>query len=214
MIIFGTRGKVIHGAQINNMACKSCGNQSHATFGVLRYFHIFWIPVFPTMQAPGTECLKCKQTLLGKDLPDHIRQNIKSVVFAAKSVWYAFTGLVLIAVVIAFAGYAGYEESKREAAYLEQPAVNDYYIVNLPKLFAKADTAHPYGILKVKNVAGGRIEVMVSNYAYNRSDGPRQAITKHETDRAGYFAAETLSFDAGDLKKYKASGALYSIKRY
>lgn len=214
MIVYGTRGKVIQGQQINNMACKACGNQSHTTFGVLRYFHIFWIPVFPTMRAPGTECLKCKQTLMGKDLPEQVRQDIKSAVFTKKTLLPAFAGLILFALAAAFAGYAGHEESKKEAAYLEQPAVNDYYIVNLPKLFPKADGAHPYGILKVKAISGSRLEVIVANYAYNRASGARQAITKHETDRADYFSTDPLSFDAGDLKKFKADGALYAIKRY
>lgn len=53
MIIYGTRGKVIQGTRINNMACKSCGNQSHNTFGVLRYFHIFWIPGLPDHAGAG-----------------------------------------------------------------------------------------------------------------------------------------------------------------
>jgi hypothetical protein len=214
MIVYGTRGKVIQGQQINNMACKACGNQSHSTFGVLRYFHIFWIPVFPTMQAPGTECLKCKQTLMGKDLPDQIRQNIKSAVFTRKSVLPAFAGLILFAIAVAFAGYAGHEESKKEAAYLEQPAVNDFYIVNLPKLFTKSDPAHPYGILKVNAISGSRLEVIVGNYAYNRAEGARKAITKRETAQGGYFAPEPFSLDAGDLKKFKADGSLYAIKRY
>jgi hypothetical protein len=213
MIIYGTRGKVIPGAQINNMACKSCGNQSHSTFGVLRHFHIFWIPLFPTMQSPGTECLKCKQTLMGKELPDQVRQDIKEAVFTKGKVLPAFSGLVLLAIVFAFAGYAGHETSKKEAAYLEQPAVNDFYIVNLPKLFTKSDPAHPYGILKVKAVAGGKLEVVVGNYAYNRSDGARKAISKRETVQAGYFATESFSIDAGDLKKLKADGALHSVKR-
>lgn len=166
------------------------------------------------MQAPGTECLSCKQTLMGKDLPVQIRQDIKSAVFTKKTLLPAFAGLILIAIVIAFAGYTGYEESKKEAAYLEQPAVNDYYIVNLPKIFPKADGAHPYGILKVKNISGNRLEVVVANYAYNRADGARQSISKHETDQAGYFAPEPFSLDAGDLKKFKADGALHAIKRY
>ena len=91
--------------------------------------------------------------------------------------------------------------------------MNDYYIVNLPKLFTKSDPTHPYGILKVKTISGGQLEVMVANYAYNRPGGAQQAITKHETTQAGYFAAESFSIDAGDLKKLKADGALHSIKR-
>ena len=213
MIFFGTRGKVIPGTQINNMACKSCGNQSHNTFGVLRYFHVFWIPVFPTMQKPGTECLKCKHTLMGKELPDQVRESIKSEVFTKKRVLPMFAGLIIFAVIMVLGAFGAHEESKREAAYLEQPAVNDYYIVNLPKLFTKGDTAHPYGILKVRSISGTKMEVVVSNYAYNLPAGARNAITKHDTERADYFAAAPLSMDVGDLKKFKASGAIYAVKR-
>jgi hypothetical protein len=214
MIIFGTRGKTIRGTQINNMACKSCGNQSHTTFGVLRYFHIFWIPVFPTRRMAGAECLHCKKTLLDKELPEQVRENIKNTVFTGKATLFAFTGLILIAVMSVFIGYGGYVESKRQAAYLEQPATNDFYIVNMPKFFPKADGVHPYGIMKVKNISGSRLEVIVGNYVFNRLDGAQKAITAHEVDRPGYFSGEPLFLEAGDLKKYKTSGALYTIKRY
>ena len=214
MIVFGTRGKVVAGTQKQGIACSSCGKQPQNTFGVLRYFHIFWIPVFPTKKEDGLECPHCKQTLIGKDVPDRLRQDIKESIFTKGKVLPMFTGLFLLAILFGFAGYTGMEQSKKEAAFLANPAVNDYYIVRLTKLFEGQDTKHPYGILRVKSISGGSVELIVGNYAYSSTSGARKAISKGETGKAGYFGAEPISLNAVNLPGLKGDGVIKSVKRH
>jgi hypothetical protein len=213
MIVFGTRGTVLRGKQLDSMTCASCGQSAHATFGVLRHFHVFWIPVFPTQLSVGTECLHCKKTLLDKELPEPVRARLKGALFTRKTLLPRFAGLALFAVLVAFVAHGGREKSRREAAFLERPAVGDLYVVTLPKLFGKADAAHPYGILKVASVAEGRVEVVVANVAWDRAAGPRKAIRQRETDRPDYFDPATRTFEAAELKQLKAGGALQEVTR-
>jgi hypothetical protein len=81
MIIYGTRGKVIPGGRRQDIVCASCGQADLATYGILRYFHIFWIPVLPTKKQPVAECLHCKKTLAGKEIPEPARTEITRAVF-------------------------------------------------------------------------------------------------------------------------------------
>ena len=123
IVFYGTKGKVIAGPQKQGVACGSCGNTTQNTFGVLRYFHIFWIPLFPIKREVGTECPQCKQTLVGKEVSDTVRNSVKEAVFTAGKVLPMFTGLVILAIIFGYAGYLGTQQSKKEAAYLASPAV-------------------------------------------------------------------------------------------
>ena len=213
IVFYGTKGKVIAGPQKQGVACSSCGNATQNTFGVLRYFHIFWIPLFPIKREVGTECPQCKQTIVGKEVSDTVRNSVKEAVFTTGKVLPMFTGLVILAIIFGYAGYLGTQQSKKEAAYLASPAVNDYYIVKFGEFFKYDDNKYPYGILKVTNISGGTMEVLVSNYAYESSSGARQAISKGETGKKEYYSQGTLQLNVSSLQQLKTSGAIRSVKR-
>lgn len=96
MIIYGTRGKVIKGELLKNIACDYCGNNSHLSFGVVRYFHVYWIPLFAYSKKIGLECLHCKRTLLDREIPQDVRQRITSKVFTTKNIFSAYIGLAIL----------------------------------------------------------------------------------------------------------------------
>lgn len=84
MSICGTKGKMIKGEILHDLTCPSCGNKNHRSFGVLRYFHLCGIPLVPTMKKVGTECTDCRWTLLDRQIPEHIRQEINGSIFERK----------------------------------------------------------------------------------------------------------------------------------
>ena len=64
MIFFGTRGKTAVGQSVTGPQCPNCQSTAFTSFGVQRYFHIYWIPTFPTGKHVGIECSNCKHTIL------------------------------------------------------------------------------------------------------------------------------------------------------
>jgi hypothetical protein len=214
IVSYGTKGKVIGGPQKQGMACSSCGNTTQSTFGVIRYFHIFWIPVLPYKKEVGTECQQCKQTLMGKEVPDNVRQDIKENVFTKGRLLPMFAGLILIALFAGSLAYINVERSKKEAAYLANPAANDYYIVKLTEMFEGQDASYPYGVMKVQSIEEGELALQVGTYGYSEFGGARQAIKKGETAKEGYFSEEMLSVEAGSLQQLKSDGAIRSVKRF
>jgi hypothetical protein len=95
MIIFGSRSKIIEGQGIQGIACNNCESDDFHTFGVLKYFHVYWIPTFAFSKQPGIECKNCKNTLIGKEVPMNLSKAIKASVFTAGKLIPSFIGLIL-----------------------------------------------------------------------------------------------------------------------
>ena len=77
MIFFGSRGKTISGEIVEGIQCPHCEKEEFITFGIMRYFHLYWIPMFLTSRVAGIECTHCKKTLIGKEIPKELSQNVK-----------------------------------------------------------------------------------------------------------------------------------------
>lgn len=213
MIVFGTRGRAIPGPRKQGIVCESCGKEEHATFGVLRYFHVFWIPVFPTMKQLVLECTHCKKVLRGKEVPERVRRDIGEKIFTRGRVLPLFSGLAIVALLATSVAWAGAEQSKRESAFLAAPAVGDLYVVKLARFAPGADPKYPYGVLRVTNVAGTTLELQIGRYGYTQGSGADKAISSGQVRGADYFAPSPLSLEAAELEPLKASGVIRSVKR-
>ena len=176
MIIFGSRGKAVAGQLVEGIECPSCGNNQFGTFGTLRYFHLFWIPVFPTSKVTGIECTHCKKTLVGKELPKKLSKQIKSTVFTKKNTLPMYSGLVVITFLVLFLAYDMKQDELKDAAYIEQPAINDLYIVNFTRIFNDTDPEYKYGVMRVKHLSSNQVELQVSTIAYNKTSGVQKDI--------------------------------------
>jgi hypothetical protein len=213
MIFFGTRGKTVSGQVVEGIQCPSCENQKFITFGIIRYFHLYWIPTLLTSKKVGVECTHCKRTLIDKEIPAELGDQIKASVFTKKNTIPMFSGLIIIAFVVLFGVLVGQQGSRQAAAYIEQPAINDLYIVDFTKIFNDVDPKYKYGLMRIKNISSGQAEFEVSNIAYNKASGVRKDIRERKTSSASYYDSEPLYVDIGKLKSMKDSKAIYSIDR-
>ena len=81
VIFFGSKGKIVTGEVLQGFPCPECGGSQFATFGILNYFHIYWIPTFLKSKKAGMECMHCKKTLIDDEVPPHLIDQIKSSTF-------------------------------------------------------------------------------------------------------------------------------------
>lgn len=102
MIIFGLRASNIGSVKVENSHCEYCknsGTQNITDFG--RYFHIFWIPMFPLGRKTFGECTHCKRTIKKKEFDSDLKKlyadNKSSI---KRPVWH-WSGLILIGLLIA-----------------------------------------------------------------------------------------------------------------
>lgn len=213
MIFFGTKGKVVAGEAVQGVQCPSCENSQYLSFGILRYFHLYWIPTFLTSKKVGMECTHCKRTLVDEEVPSHLVDQIKSRVFTTGNTLPMFSGLILIGLIVMGFAYTGQQVDKREATYIAQPAVNDYYIVDFREIFTESDGEYPYGLLRVSDVSTSGVEVQVGSMIYNLASGARQDIRDGKAAADDYYGPETILFELTELQDLRNSGAIHSVER-
>jgi len=85
MKLYGATGKLIKGQTLTAVPCPHCGNGVHGSFGILRYFHICRIPIFPLAKTVGLECVNCRWLLLDRQIPAALRTALTHRLFDRKS---------------------------------------------------------------------------------------------------------------------------------
>jgi hypothetical protein len=206
VIIFGSKSKVVQGQYVE-------GDPQFGTFGLMKYFHIFWIPVIPVSRKAGMECTHCKKTLVGKELPPDLSSKIKKTVFTKKNMVPMFAGLIIfVALGIAVDINTKLEDSNSDN-YVESPAVGDLYVVNFDKIFEQPGSDYKYGVMRVKQTFEDGVELDISKNGYTRSSGTDKAIRKGETSTPDFFESEPIFVENGQLKTFRESGAILSVTR-
>lgn len=213
MIIFGTRGKVVSGQRKQGIVCPSCGKEEHTTYGLLRYFHVFWIPVFPTLKQPVLECAHCKKVMAGKEIPERTRKEIAEAVFTSGRVLPMFTGLALILLFVAVGSFQSAADARRARQYLSAPAVGDLYVVKLARFAPGADAKYPYGVLRVAAVSGGDLELQLGRFGYAGSSGAEKAIRAGKHREADYFTPQPVKVGQQELGPLHERGHIQAVKR-
>jgi len=213
MIFFGTKGKVVVGEAVPGVQCPSCENTQFASFGILNYFHLYWIPTFLTSRKVGVECMHCKRTLIDDEVPSHLVEQIRSSVFTTGNTLPMFSGLILIALASLGLMYSVQQDTAREETYFAQPAVNDYYVVDFSKIFVDVDAEYNYGVMRITNVTSTEVEMQISNMVYNMASGVQQDIREGKAATDSYYDPETVNFGIDELQEYRDAGAIHAIDR-
>lgn len=197
IIFFGTRSS--RGATINTMQkCPSC-SMDHSIIVVPyhRYFHVFWIPMFPIGTEYGLGCVNCGSSFSANQLPlDHeTKHQIK------KPKWL-FAGLVLFAVLIGFtmitASFSTAKDKRHMTEIIQNPQVGDEYEVRL--------SSKEYSLMKVASIAPDSIYFYLNEYSTNKYKGLDRLRREHGGDYdneyvEAYSKSELLSDIGGRIRK-------------
>lgn len=166
MIFYGTRASNLHNGKINHVTCPNCEKETSMTYSVFgKYAHVYWIPFFPYSKVSITECDSCKRTFEATELPDSIRQKLKvenerhSIKYP---IWF-FSGLFIIAALVAIGIYMSGETEKKEKAYLESPQLDDKYEY-------KTESGY-YSIMKISKVTPDSVYFYINDMETNKTSG-------------------------------------------
>lgn len=96
IFFFGTRGTSVLTELVPNLACQHCNEQRMYLVINSKYFHFFWIPMFPIGKSTYTVCNHCKQTLSIHQMPQEYRVAIANQVAKAKTPIWQFAGLMIV----------------------------------------------------------------------------------------------------------------------
>lgn len=195
IIIFGTRGTTRPGV-LTNYICPSCGKE-HAIYAVpqQRYFHIFWIPIFPTSRNYTMVCTECGAMFAPTHMP--VTPEIKQHVKTPK---WTFFGLFFVVIAFAsflFLGRSVSNERKSDAvAKIENPTIGDIYQVK--------DRAKEYTLYKVAHFTSDSIYFYPHEYYVEKQRGLDKLSVNDFLDESdeyieGFSKAE-LKVDVKDKK--------------
>jgi hypothetical protein len=155
--------------------------------------------------------------LIGEEISKGLSKQIETRVFNKKNTAPLFSGLIIIVFLFLFAMYEGNKSSVKQNTYIEQPVVNDFYIIKFNKIFTEADPKHKYGSMVVKRLSLGpleQVEFQVSTTIYNKVSGVLNDISDKNILLESYYGENYLYFDIDKLKKMNGDGIIYSIKRF
>lgn len=177
MIIYGWRTRVSKKAQLPGVGCRHCGTANVHAVNLFRYFHIYWIPLFPYSRTLGTECQQCKayadkstfaESLTGSEL-------LQTVKTGAPPIWM-FSGLLAVCLLGGFAYADNMKKTNLTKSYIESPAAGDLLIVKLAKPIEQDGQKLRFRIYKLSLLDSEKAEIDISQWAYPTYEGAEKAI--------------------------------------
>jgi hypothetical protein len=105
MIIYGTgEKKLTFSQQPPKGRCPQCGKQEITFHFFRKYFHIFWIPVFPIGSRQVAHCEGCYASN-EVSIPQSLKLDLENAKSRTSSPLYLYSGTVLIATIISLFFY-------------------------------------------------------------------------------------------------------------
>lgn len=209
---FGIKVKAIKGSALSNNTCPTCQATSLSNIGILKHFHIYGLPVFPVGGQSLIHCGACNYSQPFSSAPEEIRAQSSAAVSAKSMILSSWGLLIVIALIIGVVLFAQ-NEKRLDQAYIQAPQTGDIYIIRLESVFPGiADSAFPYGILKVTDVSGDEVTVKLANAGYGNLKSVRKSL-RQDGSQASFYGTETLSLSSSVLPGLLEKGAIYDVQR-
>lgn len=161
MLIYGTRSAHLGTKKLQRPTCESCQTQGNIKMSIYRkHVHAFWIPLFPYKTTAISECQHCKHTLEKKEFSEDLKEEYKRLKENLKGPVWQFSGLFIVALLIAYGSYASDQDKAMELEYLSEPKAGDVYSYQLDN--------GAYSTLKVLSVTPDSIHFNLNDYEISR----------------------------------------------
>lgn len=105
IFIFGVRKSKLQEREVRvNANCPSCDSLGSLVSDIeARYFHFFWIPIFPLNKRKRLKCTNCQSSHSIQEFPSNVQQLLISELKLAKGpIWQGCGCLVVAAIVVLF----------------------------------------------------------------------------------------------------------------
>ena len=201
MIIYGTKAVHLKTVESQTATCPNCGTQGSLRFSVFKeHIHVFWVPLFPFSKKGVSECQHCKNVLKPKEMPDPIKREYQNLKDQSKGPAWQFAGLGVLAILMAWGGYASGEEKKLELEYLKSPQIGDIYEYEIE--------TGSYSTLKVVDVSDDSVFVSPNDYEINK----RTKIYKIDKSE-NYSDSILYGLSNSMIREMYDSGEIFDINR-
>jgi hypothetical protein len=200
MIIFGARTKILNGSTATTN-CSNCGSAQTVRLSfALRYFHIFWIPMFPISKTGISQCSHCKQVLYANEMPNDLKTVYNQEKAKAKIPWGYRFGLILIGLFFALMIFSMlFGGANKE--YVKTAQINDVYQIK--------EGSENYTLYKVIKVEGDIITVVKNKQFASKISQLNQLVVDAKND----YTTNEMKFSKTELENMIANRSLLEIDR-
>jgi len=197
IFIYGRRNIRIKKYDDYHIKCDNCNNYGQRFSVYQEYFHLFFIPIFPSsIKTIKSVCLNCNDN----DAFDQEKSN--HYLSLTRTPIYLFTGIILFVGLIIALVIGNINTQKQKAEYIADPKINDVYLIREDN----EDKSRTYYFLKIKNIDVDTVELLHSYFQYNRF--------VYKMDDSDYFVSdEVYKVLKSDLKDYLESGIINAVER-
>jgi len=195
LFIYGRRKIRIKKYDDYHVKCDNCNSYEQRFSVYQEYFHIFFIPIFPSgIKTIQSVCLKCNDAFNGEK-KNHYLSITRTPI-------YLYTGIILLVGLITTLVILNINTQKQKADYVANPMINDVYLIR-----EETDNRSIiYYFLKVKNIEADTVELLHSYLQYNRF-----ISTMNDSD---YFVNDEIyRVSKTDLKNFLESGLINAVMR-
>ncbi|WP_439185538.1 hypothetical protein [Carboxylicivirga taeanensis] len=200
MVIYGWKSSPIKTEGNTQLSCPHCSEKGQIVNSIFgRYVHIFWIPVFSIGKTGAAQCMHCKKTFVPKEMDNDMKRAYKTMKSDTKIPFWHFSGLAIIAIIIALASYSGSVNAQNEQVYIDSPQAGDVYeYKNGPKR---------YSTMKVVEVSEDSVYFRYNNYDYTKRSG----IEEIDVDTC--YTEDIYMLSREEIKSMYTDGTIYDINR-
>jgi hypothetical protein len=195
LLIYGRRSMRIKKYTDNQQCCKNCKTFEFDVKVYRSYFHIYYIPVLPF----GNKTVEIRCKSCGEPLRDYVIQ--KHYVDIAKTPFYLYSLVILIAGLFAFIISKNLITQKEKARFVNDPKVGDVYGIRKDE-----NNSTTYYFLRASQINGDTVLVYHSNLEYSR-------FVSRFNENDFFVKDEELIYTKKELKAMLDKGEINSIER-
>lgn len=201
MIVYGTRSTQL-AKQIVADKCTNCGTQNSIDLHVFqKYAHVFWIPFFPIGKTGVSQCDHCKQVLKEKEMPPGLKQTCQDLKAQSKTPIWTFSGLALVAILIAIGVISDQKKTATNAVLITQPHKGDVLEIR--------NSDKQYTLLRVEDVKGDSVYFRLNNFETDLQSG----LSKIKEKGDAAYGQDIYALPKQELKAMFDKGDVLDIER-
>ena len=212
MLVWGSKVGITDLGPQGSKHCPTCEKERSFRL-ILRYkiSHLWYVIKWVSEKRYGVACEVCNR---GDDL---VTQAVEAklgkpeIPTTRSRAWIAVVAAIACLLVLGLWGRP--ERVERMNSLLASPQKSDLYVVNLSSLLKSPQSLGMYGILRVRSVAGERVDFDTPIVAYDKVTGANKDLRSGKLADPGYFSGDPLALSRGELADLKRHGALHSIER-
>jgi hypothetical protein len=202
MLIFGLNKSKIatEGIQGNCVHCRTRFSIDAVVHG--RYFHLFYIPVFPVGKQVSTLCSHCKQSLEGNEAREIYGSDLQEVKRRARAPLWHYSWLFIWLTITPFFIYFENKTKEKDLIYITEPYDGDIYEIKTG--------LWSYTLYKVAESKPDSIFFYPNKYTVIKK---RKLEDEKMLKPESFDLATRIAFSKSDLKEMRENKEVLGIQR-